>query len=190
MKLGFAFCGSFCNHAKVLDVYEKLCANYEVVPILSENAAALSTRFGEAEQFLARVQSAAKRRAVRTIIEAEQEKCDCIAVAPCTGNTLAKIALGMTDATVPMAVKGHLRNEKPLVIALATNDGLGASAQNIASLLMRKSVYFVPFGQDDPYGKPRSLIADFTLLGDTIAAAVEGRQIQPLLCGGREKNEK
>lgn len=181
MKLGFAFCGSFCNHAKVLDVYEKLCETYEVVPILSESAAALSTRFGEAAAFTARVESAAARRAVRTITEAEEEKCDLMVVAPCTGGTLARIALGITDGAVPMAVKGHLRNEKPLVIALATNDGLGASAQNIAALLMRKSVYFVPFGQDDPERKPRSLIADFTLLDETISAAAEGRQIQPIL---------
>ena len=148
----------------------------------SEHAAA---RFGLADDLIARVERAAGRPAIRTIVEAEpfgpQNLADVLVIAPCTGNTLAKLAHGITDGPVTMAAKSHLRNGKPVVVALATNDGLSASAPNLAALLNRKNYYFVPFGQDDPQGKPTSLIADFSQLVPTIDAALRGVQLQPLL---------
>lgn len=185
MKIGFAFCGSFCNHAEVLKVYEEIAREHTVIPILSEPAATTDTRFGAAEAFVARVERFAGRPAVKTIAQAEplgpQGELDVLVIAPCTGNTLAKLARGVTDGAVTMAAKSHLRNGKPVVLAIATNDALSASAPNIAALLNRKHYYFVPFGQDNPAGKPTSLIADFSLILPTAEAALEGRQIQPLL---------
>lgn len=185
MRMGFALCGSFCNHMRVMQIYEELSERHELIPILSENAARYDTRFGAAEQLIERVESLAGRRAVRTIVEAEplgpSNAMDVLVIAPCTGNTLAKLATGTTDSVVPMAAKSHLRNGRPVVLALATNDGLGASAPNIAALLGRKHFYFVPFGQDDAAAKPTSLVADFAQLEATAEAALEGRQIQPLL---------
>ena len=185
MKLGFAFCASFCNNQKLLKIYEELSERHELVPILSENAARYDTRFGTAEELIERVESLAGRRAVRTIVDAEplgpSHAMDVLVVAPCTGSTLAKLAAGITDGPVTMAAKSHLRNGKPVVLAIATNDGLAASAANIAALLNRKNYYFVPFGQDDPENKPTSLIADFAQLEKTAEAAMEGRQLQPLL---------
>ena len=165
--------------------YERLSEGYELIPILSDNAAHCDTRFGTAERFVERVESLAGRRAVKTIVEAEplgpSNAMDVLVIAPCTGNTLAKLAAGVTDNAVTMAAKSHLRNGKPVVIALATNDGLAASAPNIAALLGRKHYYFVPFGQDDPVKKPTSLVADFTRLEETVELAAEGRQLQPIL---------
>lgn len=185
MKLGFALCGSFCNHAAVMKVYEQLSEVHEMVPILSERAAATDTRFGTAERLIERVESLAGRRAIRTIVEAEplgpSNALDALVIAPCTGNTLAKLAAGMTDGTVPMAAKSHLRNGKPVVVALATNDGLSASAPSIAALLNRRNYYFVPFGQDNAEKKPNSLVADFTQIEAALDAACAGRQIQPIL---------
>lgn len=185
MKLGFAFCGSFCNHRAVLEQYEALSKTCDLIPILSERAAAFDTRFGTARELIERVESLAGRRAIRTIVEAEplgpSNAMDALVIAPCTGNTLAKLATGMTDGTVPMAAKSHLRNGKPVIVAPATNDGLSAAAPNIAALLNRRHYYFVPFGQDDPEKKPNSLVADFTQLEATVRAACEGRQIQPIL---------
>ena len=160
MKIGFAFCGSFCNHPELLKLYEDIAREHEIVPILSENAAKYSTRFGTAEDFVTRVEALAGRKAVRNIVEAEP--------------------LG-PDGAVTMAAKGHLRNGKPVVLAIATNDGLSASAPNIAVLLNRKNYYFVPFGQDNAEAKPTSLIADFRKIIPTAEAALEGRQIQPIL---------
>ena len=185
MKLGFAICGSFCNHSEILKVYAALAENYELVPILSESAAKYDTRFGRAERLTERVEGLAGRKAVRTIVEAEplgpQGMMDALVIAPCTGNTLAKLAHGISDGVVPMAAKSHLRNGRPVVIALASNDALSAGAQNIAALLNRKHFYFVPFGQDNPEGKPNSLVADFSLIPAAVEAAMEGRQLQPLL---------
>ena len=185
MKLGFAICGSFCNHAQVMREYERLSERYELIPILSDNAAHFDTRFGTAEALIERVESLAGRRAVRTIVDAEplgpSDAMDALVIAPCTGNTLARLAAGVTDNAVTMAAKSHLRNGKPVVIALATNDGLAASAANIAALLGRKHYYFVPFGQDDPIKKPASLVADFTRIEATVRQAMENRQLQPIL---------
>lgn len=185
MKIGFAFCGSFCNHPELLKVYEQITREREVVPILSENAAKYDTRFGRADALIERVESLAGRKAVRNIVEAEplgpQGAMDVLVIAPCTGNTLAKLANGITDGPVTMAAKGHLRNGKPVVLAIATNDGLSASAPNLAVLLNRKNYYFVPFGQDNAETKPTSLIADFTKIIPTAELALEGRQLQPIL---------
>ena len=185
MKLGFAICGSFCNHPEILRIYEEIAGEHELIPILSENAARLDTRFGTAANLIERVESLAGRKAVRTIVEAEplgpQGAMDALVIAPCTGNTLAKLAQGITDGPVTMAAKSHLRNGRPLVIAPATNDGLAASAGSIAVLLNRKHCFFVPFGQDNPEGKPTSLVADFSQILPAAFAALEGKQIQPLL---------
>ena len=184
-RIGFALCGSFCNHPKILMLFEEMAESFELVPILSENTARYDTRFGLADDLIARVERAAGRPAIRTIVEAEpfgpQNLADVLVIAPCTGNTLAKLAHGITDGAVTMAAKGHLRNGKPVVLAIATNDGLSASAPNIAALLNRKNYYFVPFGQDNAEAKPTSLIADFRKIIPTAEAALEGRQIQPIL---------
>ena len=184
-RIGFALCGSFCNHPKILMLFEEMAESFELIPILSENTARYDTRFGLADDLIARVERAAGRPAIRTIVEAEpfgpQNLADVLVIAPCTGNTLAKLAHGITDGAVTMAAKGHLRNGKPVVLAIATNDGLSASAPNIAVLLNRKNYYFVPFGQDNAEAKPTSLIADFRKIIPTAEAALEGRQIQPIL---------
>ena len=180
MKIGFAFCGSFCNHPELLKLYEDIAREHEIVPILSENAAKYSTRFGTAEDFVTRVEALAGRKAVRNIVEAEplgpQGAMEVLVIAPCTGNTLAKLAHGITDGAVTMAAKGHLRNGKPVVLAIATNDGLSASAPNIAALLNRKNYYFVPFGQDNARAKPSSLVADFSKIPETVEAAKLSRR--------------
>lgn len=185
MNIGFAFCGSFCSHAEVLKVYEALAEEHRMIPIVSERAAAYDTRFGTAEAFLQRVESVAGRRAIRTVTEAEpfgpQGMADVLVIAPCTGNTLARLAHGITDGTVTMAAKSHLRNERPVVIAFAGNDGLSGSAPNLAAMLLRKHCFFVPFGQDDPQRKPNSLVADFARIPEAVECALAGRQVQPLL---------
>lgn len=185
-RVGFAFCGSFCTHGKVLQEYLHITEEYEtVLPILSEVTAATDTRFGTAEEFVRAVEQAAGRRAIRCMREAEpigpKKLLDVLVIAPCTGNTLAKLAHGITDSTVTLAAKAHLRNERPVVIALASNDALAGNAENLGRLLARKHFYFVPYGQDDPVGKPCSLVADLSLLGDAVTAALEGRQLQPIL---------
>ena len=185
MKLGFALCASFCNHSEILRIYEELSERHELIPILSDRAAQYDTRFGTAENLVERVETLAGRRAVKNIVEAEplgpSNAMDVLVIAPCTGNTLAKLAAGITDNAVTMAAKSHLRNGKPVVIALASNDGLSASAGNIAALLNRKHYFFVPFGQDNANAKPTSLIADFAQIEATAEAALEGKQLQPVL---------
>lgn len=185
-RVGFAICGSFCTHERVLRELERLCGEYEsVVPIVSETVCATDTRFGTARELLDTVERLTGRKAVSTIREAEpigpKKLLDVLVVAPCTGNTLGKLSCGITDTAVTMAVKAHLRNERPVVLAVASNDGLSGAARNLGELLVRKNIYFVPFGQDDPAGKPCSLVADFSRIGDTVRSALEGRQIQPLL---------
>ena len=178
-------CGSFCTHAKALAQLEALGERYEILPILSETAAGTDTRFGRAEDLRRRLEDLTGRPPIATVAAAEpigpQKLLDVLVVAPCTGNTLGKLAAGITDTAVTMAVKAHLRNQRPVVLALATNDGLSASAAAVGTLLNRKGCYFVPFGQDDPEKKPRSLMADFSRVEETVAAALEGRQIQPIL---------
>ena len=184
--VGFAVCGSFCTHKQVLSELEKLCGQYsEITPILSEACRSTDTRFGKAEDLRVAVERLTGHQAVDSIPTAEpigpKALLDVLVIAPCTGNTLAKLAGGITDTAVTMAAKAHLRNGRPVVIAMATNDGLSAAARNIGELLVRKNYYFVPFGQDDPEKKPCSLMADFSRIGETIDAALEGRQLQPIL---------
>ena len=174
-RIGFALCGSFCNHPKILMLFEEMAESFELVPILSDNTVRYDTRFGLADDLIARVERAAGRPAIRAIVGAApfgpQDLADVLVIAPCTGNTLAKLAHGITDTAVPLAAKSHLRTGRPVVIALSTNDALSGSAENIAALLNRKNYYFVPFGQDDPQGKPSSLQADFSRMGEAAAAA-------------------
>ena len=184
-RLGVALCGSYCTYEKLFAALPALAEAYALVPILSDTAAETDTRFGTAAAHIRRLMELTGRRVVTTIAEAEplgpKEPLDALLIAPCTGNTLAKLASGITDSSVTMAAKAHLRNGRPVVIAFSTNDGLSASAENIGKLLNRKHYSFVPFGQDDPEKKPRSLQADFSLLGEAVAAALEGRQLQPIL---------
>lgn len=184
-RLGLALCGSYCTYEKLFQAAEKLADTYDFIPIMSENAAETDTRFGTATEHIKRLMLLSGRKVVTTIAEAEPlgpaQPMDALLIAPCTGNTLAKLSHGITDTAVTMAAKAHLRNGRPVIIALSTNDGLSGSAENIARLLNRKHFYFVPFRQDDPAKKPRSLQADFSLLEETVRAALQGRQLQPIL---------
>ena len=188
-KLGLTVCGSFCTFDELLPQAERLAQDYEITPILSEAAFLTDTRFGLAAAFVKALRELCGREPVTTLEAAEAlgpgKALDVLAVAPCTGNTLAKLAAGIADTPVTFSCKAHLRNLRPVVVAVSTNDGLAAAAKNLGALLNRKHYFFVPFGQDDPAGKPASLKADLSLLGDTVAAALEGRQLQPLLLGRR-----
>ena len=184
--VGFAVCGSFCTHAKAMEALEQVKARFRtVIPIVSECTAATDTRFGPAHELMREMERICDRRVISSIREAEpigpKKLLDLLIIAPCTGNTLGKLACGITDTAVTMAAKAHLRNQRPLLIAPSTNDGLAASAPNLGALLSRKYIYFVPFGQDDPEKKPASLVADFAQVADAAQAALEGRQLQPLL---------
>lgn len=183
--IGYAFCGSFCTHKKSLCELKSLREKgYEILPIISECVCSTNTRFGTANELISEVESITKNQVVKTIVDAEplgpKIHLDALVICPCTGNTLAKIARGITDGTVTMASKAHLRSDRPLVIALSSNDALSANLQNISLLLERKNVYFVPMMQDDPEKKPHSLVADFSLLEKTLELALLGKQIQPL----------
>ena len=185
-RVGFAFCGSFCTHSEVLEELKHLTKTYAtVIPILSEASATTDTRFGTAAQLRERVEELTGHTIIDTIKDAEpigpKALLDVLVIAPCTGNTAAKLAAGITDGPVTMAAKAHLRNGRPVVLALASNDGLSGGARNIGELLNRKNYYFVPFGQDNAEKKPCSLIADFSQIIPTVEAALEGRQIQPIL---------
>ena len=185
MKLVYAMCGSFCTHEKSLNILKKLASEHTVVPAFSEIARTADTRFGTAADLLKKVFAFTDKEPICGVPQAESVVTrggfDAVIVSPCTGNTLAKIANGITDNTVTMCVKAQLRNLKPVIIALATNDGLGANLKNIAAALEKKNIYFVPFGQDAPLDKPTSLICDFSLLELTLDFALKGKQIQPLL---------
>ncbi len=183
--IGFAFCGSYCTHAASLIELEGLVSNgYDVQPIMSERVYTTDTRFGSAEQLIRRVENICGHKVIHTIVDAEPLgptlSLDALLICPCTGNTLAKMAAGITDSAVCMAAKAHLRGDKPLVIALASNDAMSANMRNIGTMLNRKHVYFVPMKQDDPEKKPHSLVADFTLLQNTLKSALEGRQYRRL----------
>ena len=183
--LGFAFCGSFCTHARALQELRNLLEDgYEIQPIVSECVWATDTRFGRARAFIESLEGLCGRSVIHTVTGAEplgpRDPLEALVIAPCTGNTLAKLANGITDTAVCMAAKAHLRCDRPLILALASNDALSANLQNIATLLSRKSVYFVPMEQDDPEKKPHSLVADFSLLRPTLLAAREGRQFRRL----------
>lgn len=184
--MGAALCGSFCTYGKTLPMLEKLREQFGAIqPIMSGISQTCDTRFGKAEAFVEKIVSICGKPLMATIGEVEpigpQKLLDVLLIAPATGNTIAKIAAGIADTTVTMAVKSHLRNERPVVIAVSTNDGLGANAKNIGTLLARKHIYFVPFYQDDPIGKPNSLLADMDKVVDTVRLALNETQIQPLL---------
>lgn len=171
-----------------MEALEQVKARFErVVPIVSQVVADTDTRFGKAHDLMREMERICDHRVIATVKGAEpigpQKLLDLLIICPCTGNTLGKLAAGVTDTSVTMAAKAHLRNERPVLIAPSTNDGLSASAASIGALLPRKYIYFVPFGQDDFVKKPTSLVADFSLVADAAQAALEGRQLQPLLLG-------
>ena len=183
--IGYAFTGSFCTLKKSLAELEKLVnLGYDVLPIVSENAYTTDTRFFKAEDFIEKVESLCKRKVINTVKDAEplgpKTPLESLIIAPCTGNTLAKIANGITDTSVTMAAKAHLRCDRPLLIALASNDAMSQNLGNIAKLIARKAVYFLPLSQDDPIGKPHSLVADFSRLFEAFSAMQESRQLRPL----------
>ena len=186
--IGFAVCGSFCTHAAAMGALEQLKSRYShIIPIVSEITANTDTRFGAAHDLMREMERICDHRVISSIKQAEpigpQSLLDLLVIAPCTGNTLGKLAHGIADTTVTMAAKAHLRNGRPILLAPSTNDGLATSAQNIGTLMARKYIYFVPFRQDDPMQKPTSLISDFSLTAAAAAAALEGHQLQPVLLG-------
>ena len=183
--IGYALTGSFCTVSRSLETLKGLAERYEILPIISETVRTTDTRFGRAEDTLKALAEICGKAPVSTIREAEplgpRVKLDALVIAPCTGNTLAKLANGVTDTAVTMAAKAHLRNGRPLIIAVSTNDGLSQSLYSIAAMMNKKNVYFVPFGQDDPVGKPCSLVAELSLTEETVRLAIEGKQLQPVL---------
>lgn len=183
--IGYAFCGSFCTFGESFSQFEMLCrSGYELQPIMSETAYTTDTRFFEAVKFRKMLSDVAGREVIHTVADAEplghSRRLDYLIIAPCTGNTLAKLALGVTDTTVTMAAKAHLRCDGPTLIALASNDAASANLKNIAAMLSRKSVYMLPMRQDNPEGKPHSLVADFSRIGEALEAMRSGRQLRPL----------
>lgn len=186
ITLGYAFCGSFCTiKQSVAALKDLLALDYKIIPIMSQIVYSTDTRFGKAQALIDEVEGLCGAKIIHDIPSAEpigpKNLLDLIVVSPCTGNTIAKTALGVTDTPVTMAVKAHLRNEKSVVLAIATNDALGASAKNIGLLHNTKNVFFVPYRQDDPFSKQKSLICDFTLLPETVEKALKGEQLQPVI---------
>ena len=185
-RIGVALCGSFCTFSKTFDAVEELVRlGAEVTPIMSFNAYSTDTRFGSAAELNARLEKICGRPVIHTIADAEpigpMRMFDVLAVAPCTGNTLAKLAFGITDTPVTMAVKSHIRNSRPVVIAVSTNDALAGAAKAIGLLENYKNYYFVPMRQDDSEKKPFSVVADYTLLKNAVEAALRGVQLQPMI---------
>ena len=185
MNIGFAMCGSFCTFQNTFPVIEELSAQYNLIPILSFNACSIDSRFGTAQSHIQRLTEICGKAPLCTIAEVEpigpKKLLDALIIAPCTGNTLSKLAHSIADTPVTMAAKSHLRNGGPILIAVSTNDGLAGAAENIGKLLSRKHYYFVPFGQDDARNKPTSLVADFSQIPLALEYALEGRQLQPIL---------
>lgn len=185
MEIGFAMCGSFCTYSQVFPIMELLSRDYGVTPIFSAAACTIDSRFGTAKENFETATEICGREPLHTIAQVEpigpKKLFDVLVIAPCTGNTLAKLAHSIADGPVTMAAKSHLRNGRPILVAVSTNDALGGAAENIGKLLARKHYYFVPFGQDDACGKPTSMVADFTKIPQALEAALEGRQIQPIL---------
>ena len=185
MNIGFALCGSFCTYEAVFPVMETLAKEHTVISIFSFAAGSVDSRFGQARAHLARAEEICGTKALCSIPDVEpigpKKLLDALVIAPCTGNTLAKLAHSIADTPVTMAAKSHLRNGRPVILAISTNDALAGAAENIGKLLGRKHYFFVPFGQDDPINKPTSMVADFSQIGAAVTAALEGKQIQPLL---------
>ena len=185
MTVGFALCGSFCTYDRLFPVMERLTKSYDIIPIFSQSAYTTDSRFGTADDHIAKAEAICGKPPLHTLAEVEpigpKRLLDALVIAPCTGNTLAKLAHSIADGPVTMAAKSHLRNGRPVVVAISTNDALGGAAENIGKLLARKHYFFVPFGQDDAFGKPTSVVADFSKIPQTLEQALEGKQLQPLL---------
>lgn len=186
LTIGFGITGSFCTHDLILNEIKNLVEKgYKIIPILTDKVLTTSTRFGTAQDFILKIENLTGNKVVSTIVEAEpigpKNLIDILVIAPTTGNTLAKLANAITDNAVTMVFKAHVRNNKPVVIGISSNDALGLNLKNIAILLNTKNIYFVPFAQDDPMKKPKSLIADYSKIEETIEGALKGEQIQPLL---------
>lgn len=185
-NIGFALCGSFCTFSEVITEMKKLSdKGYNIFPIMSFNAYQTDTRFGKAEEHIRRIEEICGKKIISTIPDAEpigpKKMLDILVIEPCTGNTLAKLANGITDTPVTLAAKSHLRNNRPLLIAVSTNDALSGSAKNIGKLMNLKNIYFIPFSQDNPLNKPRSVIADFEKTEEAILHAINNEQIQPII---------
>lgn len=185
LRIGYCFTGSFCTLSRSFKILEQIVKRgYDVIPIMSENAYYIDTRFASAEEFSGRVESLTGKRIIHTVKDAEplgpELPLDMLIVAPCTGNTLAKVAAGITDTAATMAIKAHLRADRPTLLAVASNDAMSQNLANLSRLLLRKSVYLVPMKQDSPVGKPHSLVAEFELIPDALAAALKGEQLRPL----------
>lgn len=184
MNVGFAMCGSFCTFSKAIEQLRILSKEHNVIPIMSETAYSTDTRFGKAEDIVREVEEVCGKKVLHSIVETEplgpKKMVDILVVAPCTGNTAAKIAAGITDTSVTMAVKSSLRIRTPIVLALATNDGLGAAGANFGKLINRKDIFFVPLCQDDPVKKPTSLVADFSQIPEAMLYAKNKIQMQPV----------
>ena len=185
MNIGFAMCGSFCTFDQVFPVMEAIAREHAVIPIFSTVSCTTDSRFGTAAEHIQRATGICGRAPLCTIAEVEpigpKKLLDVLVIAPCTGNTLAKLAHSIADGPVTMAAKSHLRNGRPILVAISTNDALAGAAENIGKLLGRKHYYFVPFGQDDPERKPTSIVADFTRLPQALESAASGQQLQPIL---------
>jgi dipicolinate synthase subunit B len=186
VKIGFAFTGSFCTFAKVIPELGRIASEgADILPVISNAVDMYDTKFGRADEWKTKIEAITGKKIIKTVIDAEpigpRALLDIMVVAPCTGNTLGKLANGITDTPVTMACKAHLRNGRPLLLAVATNDGLGTNAKNLGMLLNAKNVYFVPFGQDDPLKKCNSLVAHFDQLLPAIQLALKGEQLQPVL---------
>ena len=185
--VGFALCGSFCTFKKVIPQMKKLVdEGYKVIPIMSPTAYSTDTRFGKAQDFNKEIEEICNEKIIYTISGAEpigpKELLDILVIAPCTGNTLGKLANGISDTSVTLATKAHLRNQRPVIIAVSTNDALGTSARNIGTLMNSKHIYFVPMRQDDHINKPNSIVADFNYIPDTVKEVLAtNKQPQPIL---------
>lgn len=185
MNIGFAMCGSFCTFSQVFPVMEVLAKEHNVIPVFSTASATIDSRFGKAADHLHRAASICGKEPLCSIAQVEpigpKKLLDALIIAPCTGNTLAKLAHSIADGPVTMAAKSHLRNGRPILVAVSTNDALAGAAENIGKLLARKHYYFVPFGQDDAKKKPTSIVADFTKIPQALESALGGQQMQPII---------
>lgn len=186
LTVGFALTGSYCTFKKTIPQIKKIKdEGYDIIPIVSENVYKTDTRFGLSASFIEEIENICSQKVIKSVKEAEpigpKNLLDALVIAPCTGNTLGKLSGGITDTSVTMAAKAILRNEKPVIIAVSTNDGLGNACKNIGNLLNYKGIYFVPFNQDAPFEKPRSLVADMSTISQTLEYALQGKQIQPII---------
>ncbi len=187
LTIGLGITGSFCNFNEVKNIIRDLKEQKvkKIIPIVSENTKTLDTRFYKAKDFIAMLEAETNEKIIDTLVKAEpigpKNMIDIMVICPCTGNTLAKLANGISDTAVLMATKGHIRNNKPVVLGISTNDGLGKSLKNIATLIDTKNVFFVPFRQDDYISKPKSLALDYSFVVDTIKEAMEYKQLQPII---------